>query len=276
MYSPSGCWFPLQHALCISRIDCQSLKQGMRVTVVRIGVDSLTEPVTEIQCIRIKKGVRSIEEERIATEVELTLKINDQVETQFSYSVGFSEQLVIGYLLSSGIIGSLNDIERIDLDNGQCSVRISKEKEIKQKAAKLSSSISFNRLLEARESFTNNQQNHKATRGFHGALLMELSSGRWFSCEDIGRHNAVDKVIGYCFQQGYSFSDSVLLLTGRLTSNIVQKGINSGIPVIASLTIATYGGIQEAKRLDHTLIGCLNEEGCWLYHEGSIKIETIK
>jgi len=185
----------------LSHSDCQSLKQGMRVTVV----DSLTEPITDIQCIRIKEGVRSIEEERIATEVELTLKINNQLENQFLYSVGLDEQLVYGYLFSSGIIESVNDIERIDLDNGQCSVRISKEKETKSEAIKYPSSISLDRLFEARESLTNNQQNHEATRGFHGALLMELSSGRWFSCEDIGRHNAVDKVIGYCFQQTMVF-----------------------------------------------------------------------
>ena len=234
----------------------------------------MTEPITEIQCIRIVEGVRTIEKERIATEVELTLTINDQIETQFSYSVGLAEQLVVGYLLSSGIIRSLNDIERIDLDKGQCSVKISKEKEIKSEAAKLSSSISFDRLLKARESLTNNQQNHKATRGFHGAILMELSSGRWFSCEDIGRHNAVDKVIGYCFQQGYSFSDSMLLLTGRLTSNIVQKGIHAGIPIIASMTVATSDGIQKARENNRTLVGCLSDDGCWLYHEGAVKVNS--
>ncbi len=234
----------------------------------------MTESIREIQCIRIKGGVRNTEKERIATEVELTLKINDQLETQFSYSVGLDEQLVYGYLLSSGIIGSLKDIERIDLDKGQCSVRISKEKEIKSEAAKFSSSISFDQLLEARESLVNNQENHQATRGFHGSILMELSSERWFNCEDIGRHNAVDKVIGFGLQQGYSFSDSMLLLTGRLTSNIVQKGVHSGIPVIASLTVATDEGIAKAKESNTTLIGALVEEGCWLYNEGDTKLET--
>ncbi len=234
----------------------------------------MTEPITNIQCIRIKEGVRSIEEERIATEVELTLKINDQIETQFSYSVGLDEQLVYGYLLSSGIIESLNNVEKIDLDKGQCIVRISKEAEIKPDSTKFPSSVSFDQLLKARESLTNNQQKYKATRGFHGALLMELSSGRWFSCEDVGRHNAVDKVIGYCVQQGYSFSDSMLLLSGRLTSNIVQKGINSGIPVIASLTVATDEGIAKAKESNTTLIGAMTEDGCWLYNEGATKLDT--
>jgi len=103
---------------------------------------------------------------------------------------------------------------------------------------------------------------------------MELSSGRWFSCEDIGRHNAVDKVIGYCFQQGYSFSDSVLLLTGRLTSNIVQKGIHAGIPIIASMTVTTSEGIQKARENNRTLVGCLSDDGCWLYHEGAVKVKN--
>ena len=238
------------------------------------GEDRLTEPITEIQCIRIKEGIRNQVEERIATEVRLTLKINNQLENQFLYSVGLDEQLVYGYLLSSGIIESVNDVERIDLDNGQCSVMISKGKKIKIETPNFPSSVSFDQLLKARNILTSNQQNHKATRGFHGAILMELSSGRWFTCEDIGRHNAVDKVIGYCLQQGYSLSDSMLLLTGRLISNIVQKGINSGIPVIVSMTVSTAEGIKISKEHNRTLIGCLSEEGCWLYHEGSVKLET--
>ncbi|GAG88016.1 unnamed protein product, partial [marine sediment metagenome] len=84
----------------------------------------------------------------------------------------------------------------------------------------------------------------------------------------------VDKVIGYCSQQGYSFSDSMLLLTGRLTHNIVQKGTNSGIPVIASLTVATDMGMKTAKESDTTLIGALTEDGCWLYNERITKLET--
>lgn len=244
----------------------------MRVSVVRIGEEVMKEPTTEIRCIRIQDGIRNQVEERIATEVELTLKINNQLETRFLYSVGLDEQLVYGYLLSSGIIESVNDVERIDLDSGQCSVMISKEKKIKIEAPKFPSSVQFDQLLKARSIVTSNQQNHKATRGFHGAILMELSSGRWFSCEDIGRHNAVDKVIGFGLQQGYSFSDSMLLLTGRLISNIVQKGINSGIPVIVSMTVSTAEGIKISKEHNRTLIGCLSEEGCWLYHEGSVKL----
>ncbi len=234
----------------------------------------MTEPIKIIQCIKIREGIRNQVEERIATEVRLTLKINNKLETQFLYSVGLDEQLVYGYLLSSGIIESTNDVQRIDWDSGQCSVVISNEKEIKIEAPMFPSSVSFDQLLKARNILTSNQQNHKATRGFHGAILMELSSGRWFACEDIGRHNAVDKVIGYCLQQGYSLSDSMLLLTGRLISNIVRKGINSGIPVIVSMTVSTDEGIKISKEHNRTLIGCLSEEGCWLYHEGSVNIET--
>lgn len=233
----------------------------------------MTEPITKIQCIKIREGIRNQVEEKIATEVGLTLKINNKLETQFLYSVGLDEQLVYGYLLSSGIIKSVNDIERIDWDRGHCSVMISNEKQIKIEAPMFPSSVPFDQVLKARNILTSNQQNHKATRGFHGAILMELSSGRWFACEDIGRHNAVDKVIGYCLQQGYSLSDSMLLLTGRLISNIVRKGINSGIPVLVSMTVSTAEGIKISKEHNRTLIGCLSEEGCWLYHEGSVKLK---
>lgn len=235
----------------------------------------MKEQTTIISCTRIQEGIRKQVEETLATEVGLSLIVDDQLLTQFSYSIGSDEQLIYGHLISSGIIKTLNDIEKMTLDEGQCKVILSKKKRVEQTASMSLPSVTIEQLLDAREILTSNQPNHKTTRGFHGALLMELSSGRWFTCEDVGRHNAVDKVIGFGLQQGYSFSESMLLLSGRLTSFIVQKGVNSGIPVISSMTVATYEGIKEAKKLNHTLIGCLSEKGFWLYHEGTTKFETL-
>ena len=132
----------------------------------------------------------------------------------------------------------------------------------------------FVKLLEIRDLLLKSQQNHRATRGFHGAILYELTTDSWFTCEDIGRHNAVDKVIGYGLLKGFALTDSVLLLSGRLLSNSVSKGILAGIPVISSMTVATSGGILEAQKKNRTLVGSLSEDGCWLYHEGTVKVQT--
>ena len=91
-------------------------------------------------------------------------------------------------------------------------------------------------------------------------------------CEDIGRHNAVDKVIGHGMQNGYNFSHSIVLLSGRLVSDIVSKCRNSGIPLMASMTVATDGGIGQAVESGMTIIGSLSEDGFWLYNEGVVRV----
>lgn len=232
--------------------------------------------ITEIKFVRIETDSRIRKSELIATESILELVVDGKHETSFSYSIGFEEQLVCGYLLTSGIIKNQNEIEDMKFVGTTCNVSISSKVCINQEdpSTRLPT-VSFSQIQEARENLLKNQQHHKATRGFHGVILYELPSRQWFVCEDIGRHNAVDKAIGYCYQKGYSLSNSLLLISGRLTADIVQKGVNVGIPIIASITVATDKGIEIAIDSKTTLIGSLSERDCWLYHEGTTKVEII-
>ena len=132
--------------------------------------------------------------------------------------------------------------------------------------------ISHEELLEMKELLMKGQKLHKSTRGFHGALVTDLSTKERFLCEDIGRHHAVDKVIGYAAENDYDFSSCLILISGRLISNMVQKACKAGIAGMASMTVATDKGIDAAKDANMTLIGSLSKDGFWLYNEGAIKI----
>jgi FdhD protein len=234
-----------------------------------------TDQLAEIQCVRIEGKTRRHKMERVARESYLKLYINDVASKKFSFSAGYERQLVVGYLLSSGIIGHLKDIERFELKNKECRVWFSSALNDRPSTVEgMIQSVTYDKLLEASQILKQNQLHHHATRGFHGAIIMELTTGKQFTCEDIGRHNAVDKVIGYCLEEDFDLSSSLLLLTGRLMSNIIQKGVNAGLAVIASLTVATDRGILIARDSDTTLIGGLSEKGSWLYHEGRTKIIT--
>ena len=236
------------------------------------GRSTLKSQVETIDCTRIRNKTRIQEKEVVAKEAKLSLYVDDKFDSQFLYSAGSDHNMVYGYLMSSGRISNKDEIESILFDGSDCKVNLTKSDTPDVKNTDQQDTVSFERLLEIRDLLLDNQQNHRATRGFHGAILYELNTDRWFVSEDIGRHNAVDKVIGHGLQEGYILSDSALLVSGRLVSNIVSKGILSGIPVIASMTVATSEGIQKSKEHNRTLVGCLSDEGCWLYNEGVTKV----
>ncbi len=231
----------------------------------------MTEATKQIECIRVKGNSREKLQECITVESNLNLYVNDELVARFIYTAGYEEQLVRGFLLSSGMIADASQISRIDFENEDCNVRTS-DTIHKIYANDNSLVFSHTQLLDVREALTSNQKNHYATRGFHGAIIWEIPTGRWFMCEDIGRHNAVDKVIGHGIQDDYALSNSMVLLSGRLISNIVSKCRISGIPLIASMTVATDEGIQLAVDSNMTIIGSLSGDGFWLYNEGVVKI----
>ena len=232
----------------------------------------MKDVVCEIDCIRMNGDERENKRETIATEKEMQLIVNEEPVTKFLYSPGLDEELVIGFLLSSGSISGLNDIQQIDVGEDVRKALVSERVERDSKIQDVGLTISHRRLIEIRAKLLESQQHHLATRGFHGAILWELSTGKRFASEDIGRHNAVDKVIGYGLQNGYTFSQSMVLLSGRLVSNIVSKCRNSGIPLMASMTVATDGGIRQGVESNMTIIGALSEDGFWLYNEGVVKV----
>lgn len=232
----------------------------------------MKEVISEIDCIRVNGDDRKNMRETIAIETEMQLLVNDKSVSRFLYSAGFDEQLVVGYLLSSGMISNVMDIERMDVGTEVTKVWVSEGVDRESLPQDVGLTVSHRQLIDVRARLLENQRHHKATRGFHGAIIWELSSGKWFMCEDIGRHNTVDKVIGYGMQNGYNFSHSMVLLSGRLLSDIVSKCRNSGIPLIASMTVATDDGIVQAAESGMTIIGSLSEDGFWLYNEGVVKI----
>lgn len=242
-------------------------------TKVRIGKFMQENQIVKIQCIRIETDSRRLKEERVAAESLLALYVNGMKETSFSYSRGLEKELVFGYLISTGIVVNEKEIENFTVDNSTCNVSISRQKKKpSKKSAETFSELKFSKLIEIRNMLLQNQEYQKVTRGFHGAILWDISTDRWFACEDIGRHNAIDKVIGHFVLAGYSRMNSVLLISGRLISDIVEKGKKAGIPVIASMTVSSDLGIKIAIESNLTLIGGLTGQTCWLYNEGFTKL----
>ncbi|AUH35374.1 formate dehydrogenase accessory sulfurtransferase FdhD [Paracoccus tegillarcae] len=93
-----------------------------------------------------------------------------------------------------------------------------------------------------------------AAGAIHGTVLCEQDRALVYM-EDVGRHNAVDKIAGFMFSHGVSGADKILYTTGRLTSEMVIKCAQMGIPVLASRSGFTGWGVEIAQQVGLTLIG---------------------
>jgi FdhD protein len=90
----------------------------------------------------------------------------------------------------------------------------------------------------------------------HGTILC-YNDNPLIYMEDVGRHNAVDKIAGWIFETGANPNDKILYTTGRLTSEMVIKTALMGIPVLVSRSGFTAWGVEIAKQVGMTLIGRL-------------------
>jgi len=109
------------------------------------------------------------------------------------------------------------------------------------------------------------QANFERTGGIHAVGLFDVQGSLLVLREDIGRHNAVDKVLGAALLGGLSFVDSVLMVSGRLGFEIAQKALVAGIPVVASISAASSLAIELATDFGMTTIGFLRGRSMNVY-----------
>jgi FdhD protein len=219
----------------------------------------------------------------VAEEKPLFIFLNrDHYATILCSPVNLKE-LVVGHLLAEGIIKTVKDIESLDLKEGVCNVRLRKNVDLKKKLKlsrtnvrvilsacgsqspyqytgklpKIRSSLTvkaemlsecINRLNSAAETF-------RKTGGVHAAAIHRAVGTVVAFAEDVGRHNAVDKVIGIAALEEVDFSECFLVLSGRLTADIVRKTARVGLPIVASLAAAISSGIEIASAAGLTLVG---------------------
>lgn len=118
--------------------------------------------------------------------------------------------------------------------------------------------------------FYADSQLYNLTGCVHKAMLY-LEDGSTITAEDIGRHNAIDKVVGKCILKGIDTSKSVLFVSGRLSSEMVVKAVMHKIAIVVSRTAPTYLGVKTAHTHGVTLIGFARGKKMNLYtHQGRI------
>lgn len=252
---------------------------------------------------RLRAG-RAIEEiDRLALEVPLEIRIGSQPFTVLMRTPGSDEELVAGFLWSEGLVSEVGEIRALghpeSLVEGDCRNVIAVELETRSSAApvvgrnfyasascgvcgknsiadlairapRVVSTLRIERTV--LESLPMRLQGLQpvfaATGGLHGAALFDAAGGLLAAREDIGRHNAVDKLIGWALaERRLPLSQAVLVVSGRLGFEIVQKAIVAGIPLLASVGAASSIAVGLADSYGLTLATFLRPDSFNLYGE---------
>jgi FdhD protein len=117
------------------------------------------------------------------------------------------------------------------------------------------------------------QANFERTGGIHAAALFDQYGSLLILREDIGRHNAVDKVLGSALSMGLSIDKTILMVSGRLGFEIAQKALIAGVPVVASISAPSSLAIELATDFNMTAIGFLRGRSMNIYsHAERIKL----
>ncbi len=234
-------------------------------------------------------------------ESRLNLYLNGQKAISMMCIPKDQEAHAIGFLMSENVISTIDDIESLNISENGLRVDIkakinkgSLENLYKEKTLVSgcgggvtgnvagSVEIPFNQTLfqikpetistEVKK-FYEESELYKLTGCVHKAMIY-LLDGTTITSEDIGRHNAIDKVVGKCKLKRLDTTKSVLFVSGRLSSEMVTKAVMHKIPIVVSRTAPTFLGVQTAHKHGITLIGFARGKKMNLYtHQGRIDVE---
>ena len=241
---------------------------------------------TKIQkIIKISKGELQSVEDQVVEESPLSVYLNDKKLVTLMSTPSDQKYLAIGFLFSEGFINEKSDIKKILQSSQKNEVKVFTKKPLKvpedfsvksiltsgcgkgKSFQKLSNvdplgdilinlefTITPGQIENLIKGFEKKSSVFRSTGGTHSAALADKDKILIFK-EDIGRHNAVDKVLGKALFRRISIDDKFLILSGRISSDILLKSARGKINLIISRSAPTSLAIELALKLGITLVG---------------------
>ncbi|MFK5882012.1 MAG: formate dehydrogenase accessory sulfurtransferase FdhD [Sulfurospirillum sp.] len=251
------------------------------------------EPTYQTEVTKIKNGKKTEVKDTLVREIKLEIFVNKKRVGAVMATPVDQEALVVGYLMSENIISGIDDIEKIELLNDGMRVDITalaNEQNIKKldaegvvisgcgksmtanidpeaieaKVIQSDLSIDATLLFEQMGKFYTQCPLYEETGCVHTAKLY-FDENNYFIGEDIAQHNTIDKAVGKALMAGFDVKKAFLMVSGRLSSEMVAKAVMHQIPILASRTASTCLGLMIAEKFGLTLVGFVRGEKMNIY-----------
>ncbi len=249
----------------------------------------------EFEVTKVDSGGAEAGKVMVATEAPLTVVIGDKELTTLICTPSDLYDLILGFIFGLGLIKSPNDL-KVTIDETIATAYVTLKSEsfsddlvfkrvytsgcgrgiflttardaLSQKEVVSDLKISAPALSRLMNAFKANSALHAKTRGVHSAALSHGQELDIFM-DDIGRHNAIDKVIGAALKLGFDMTNSILLTSGRITSEVIFKMERASIPIVASKSAPTDQAIRLGQKFNITVVGAVRGEKMNIYSMGS-------
>ena len=237
----------------------------------------------EILRIDVSSGLANQMKDCVAQEKPLHLFLNRTLYATIFCTPSKLKELAVGHLVSEGIVKTIQEIEKVTLKKDVCTVKLTPSVDLDKRLSlakhfqrvilsacgskgtytpaqrlpriKSNLAVKAETVLDCVNSLNRAAEIYRRTGGVHAAAIFNSDGTHVASAEDVGRHNAVDKVIGVTMMHRTNLEKCFLTLTGRMTGDIVMKAARLRIPVVASMAAAIDSGVAIAKKADLTLVG---------------------
>jgi len=240
-------------------------------------------PANRIKLRRYNVSDKSITEldDLVASDQAICVFVNDEFYRTLIATPTMIEELVVGHLLSEGVVRSMDDIMSIEVSSTRVNVELKenvnlnklninrlilistacsaltpvRENQLNHLFVPSGISVEASRILEMVKELNRRGEIFRTTGGTHSAMLCSTAGEVHVFSEDVGRHNAIDKVLGYGVIKHLDMSECILVNSGRQSSDMVLKAAHAGLPIVASIAGPLNSGINIAKSTGITLIG---------------------
>ncbi len=244
------------------------------------------EKIESIKITRLEDGQASEIVDKVVKENILVIRVNGRQVVGLVYLPGEEKELVFGHLFTSGVMQNVYEVQDYSYSNYTANLKFKEGIDVDDRIStcvtggrlvttscgppeyfvqlkqgvgipRVSSElrVKSEKIFSAVRTLSNEAMIFRETGGTHAAALFTGEGELIHLSEDVGRHNAVDKVIGASLLSSVQLEKSFLVSTGRQTVDMVIKAARAGIPVVASISAATGSGVSAAESTNITLIG---------------------